>query len=104
LEKGDMMRVGHRESLEELTGERWQVPGDDASRLIRYAHAAYVKPAEELTAEGLRLLIGRRVALDWTVPFAIDDCSAVWVEAAWTAVCMPPWGSEPKSISSPRGH
>ncbi|RRR99429.1 contact-dependent growth inhibition system immunity protein [Glycomyces terrestris] len=68
-----MKRADYRESLEELTGDRWPEPGSDATRLVRNAYAAYTKPAEALTVEELRLLIGQQVALEWTVPFAIDE-------------------------------
>jgi len=68
-----MNRAGVRETLEELTGERWAVPGDDATRLVRKAYEAYTKPAATLTVEELRLLIGQQVALDWTVSFALAE-------------------------------
>ncbi|THV40801.1 contact-dependent growth inhibition system immunity protein [Glycomyces buryatensis] len=68
-----MNRTEIHESLEQLENDRWPRPSADATRLIRHCHAARAKPASQLSTEELRLLIGQRISLAWTVPFALHD-------------------------------
>ena len=51
-------------SLEQIEKAPWGDPPDDATRLIRDAHALRRKPVRELTAGDLRLLLSQQVGVE----------------------------------------
>ncbi|MFE7312677.1 contact-dependent growth inhibition system immunity protein [Streptomyces sp. NPDC057555] len=57
--------------MEQIEGNFWPAPGDDATRLVRTAHALRREPIGSLGPEGLRLLISQDIGLDVLVPRAI---------------------------------
>jgi hypothetical protein len=61
---------GHQ-SLEQIEGDDWGDPPDDATALIRTVHALRRKPVGELSTEDLRELIPQRVGLAVVVPLAL---------------------------------
>ncbi|MFE9400094.1 contact-dependent growth inhibition system immunity protein [Streptomyces flavidovirens] len=68
-----MSRTGNLDlSLEELDGERWPPPPDDATSLVRAVHALRRRPIGSLKVEELRRLVGQGVGLPWLLPLAVD--------------------------------
>jgi hypothetical protein len=63
---------GHdHQSLDDIEGETWGPPPEDATTLTAAIHAARQKPLAELTTADLRLLIGQRIGLDVVLPRAL---------------------------------
>jgi hypothetical protein len=59
------------QSLDDIEGETWGPPPEDATSLVAAIHALRRKPVCELTAADLRLLIGQRIGLDVVLPRAL---------------------------------
>ncbi|WP_313557516.1 contact-dependent growth inhibition system immunity protein [Miniimonas arenae] len=72
---GEALRAVARElgtrTLDELDPPAWPPAPEDASRLVRTAHALRSIPLLDLDAEALRLLVAQQVALPVTVPLAL---------------------------------
>lgn len=60
------------QTIESIEQDYWEVPGPDASALIRNLHLARKKDINELSVEDLRLLINQNVSLSVTIPLAIN--------------------------------
>jgi hypothetical protein len=59
-------------SLEQLDGQRWPDPGEDATSLVTAIHSLRRRPVGCLTAEELARLIGQNVGLHWLLPLALE--------------------------------
>lgn len=58
-------------TLQDIDGQRWGEPADDASYLIRRGHELHSLPLRDLTVEDLRLLLGQRIGTAVLVPRAL---------------------------------
>lgn len=58
-------------SLEQIEKAPWGNPPEDATKLIRDAHALRRKPVRELTAGDLRLLLSQQVGVEVLTPEAV---------------------------------
>jgi CDI immunity proteins len=59
-------------SLEELDGDRWGEPDDDATSLVRECHRLRTVPVGTLTDDDLRLLLRQTIGVNWLVPIALN--------------------------------
>lgn len=58
-------------SIEELEGEVWPAP-ELESHVVVESHRLRKEPLENLSVEDLRLLVGQKVSLEYTVPLALE--------------------------------
>jgi hypothetical protein len=68
MDSGDVLG----RTLEELDGERWGEPDQEATGLIRDCHRLRTIPVGELSIGELRLLLGQQIGIDWLVPLALE--------------------------------
>jgi hypothetical protein len=59
-------------TLEELDGERWPEPDDEATGLVRDCHRLRTVPVGDLSIGDLRLLLGQEIGTEWLMPIALD--------------------------------
>jgi hypothetical protein len=62
----------YERSLQELDGQSWGDPPDDATGLIEQVHRLRSVKLRDLTLEDLATLLGQRVGSDWLVPLTLD--------------------------------
>jgi CDI immunity proteins len=58
-------------TLEELDGDRWGDPADDATGLMRDCYRLRTVPVAALTLDDLRLLLSQRIGAEWLIPVAL---------------------------------
>lgn len=63
--------VDRTKSIEELEGEVWPAP-ELESHVVVENHRLRKVPLENLSVEDLRLLVGQKVSLEYTVPLALE--------------------------------
>jgi len=63
-------------SLEELDGDRWGEPEDNATGLVRECHRLRTVPVGTLTDDDLRLLLRQTIGVNWLVPLALNRLAA----------------------------
>jgi hypothetical protein len=63
-------------SLEELEGDRWGKPGDQATSLVRACHRLRTVPIGSLSLDDIRLLLRQAIGVNWLVPLALDHLQA----------------------------
>lgn len=59
-------------SLAQLAGDRWRKPGPEATGVYRDMYGLRRVPAWRLGPEDLRLLVTHHIALEFTVPLALE--------------------------------
>jgi hypothetical protein len=63
-------------SLDELEGDVWGPPPEDATPLMSRVHALRTKPVGDLTADDIRLLVGQKFSLPTLLPKAVEFLDA----------------------------
>ncbi|MBQ0880390.1 MULTISPECIES: contact-dependent growth inhibition system immunity protein [Streptomyces] len=59
------------QSLEQLEGQRWPDPSQDATCLVKAVHALRRRPVGDLRPDELARLITQDVGLPWLLPLAV---------------------------------
>jgi hypothetical protein len=63
--------VDDSKTLEELDGQRWDEPDEDASGLVKECHRLRRVPLRTLTNDEVRLLLGQKIGPEWLVSVAV---------------------------------
>ncbi|MFF5298719.1 contact-dependent growth inhibition system immunity protein [Streptomyces sp. NPDC013161] len=78
--------VSHSLPLEQLEGQRWPDPPEDATSMVKNVHELRRRPLGELQAHELARLIGQNVGLPWLLPLAVEilrDTAAAQAAGGW---------------------
>ena len=58
--------------IEELEGDVWDEPDENATGLVLTCHRLRKVPIGQLSDDDLRLLLGQRIGAEWLVPITLD--------------------------------
>lgn len=65
-------RANHSKSLEQLDGEIWPQPPEDATSMVKNIHELRRRPIGTLEPHELARLIGQNIGLVWLLPLAVE--------------------------------